>query len=267
MEHWPLEDAYESSLIARVARLLTEPSPEPGTRDHGVALLEHLEHGARRKETRQLAEQVRRAWLVRLGLTSEPDDHREQITAARRRHISRALAYELRHGDRTEVDEHGWAAVADLAGALNTDGLKAEPSDLRAVANAIDEPRFEVSGDRIRARYGHTRRVKIDYSPQTTHQVLYHGTAVTNLNKIFGNEGLKAMGRLWVHLSSSAQAAMRTAKRHGPSVLLAVDCNLVPGNVLEAGGNVYLTETVFPHGMRVVTPTELFLMGHQVEDG
>jgi RNA:NAD 2'-phosphotransferase (TPT1/KptA family) len=263
IDHWFLEDAYEAALIARATRLLTEPAPTPGSRDHGLAVLKYLGRRARRRETRQLAETIRKAWLVRLGVTTEVHQDRGQISAARRRHISRSLAYELRHGSRAEVDAHGWALATDLVEALNNDGLRTDISEIRTVANAIDEPRFEVSGGRIRARYGHTRAVEIEYSPQMVHQVVYHGTAVSNLNAIFGGEGLRAMGRLWVHLSSSAPAAIRTAKRHGPGVLLSVNCADVPGGVLEAGGTVYLAKGVQPDGIRIVTPTQMFLMGYQ----
>lgn len=262
-----LWDAYEASLVARATRLLSDPVPSARGREHGVQLLRYLAAHATHVQVRSLATRIHEAWLVRLGVASDLDRAVHPITEARRRHLSRALAYELRHGSDVSLDVHGWASGSDLADALNSAGLRTNSAELQSVASAFDEPRYEVEGGSIRARYGHTRDVRIQYGSQAVHEQLYHGTAVSNLNDIFDGEGLRSMGRLWVHLSSDPGAAIRTAKRHGPSVLLVVDCSRVPGEVYEAGGPVYLAHSVPAETLRIATPTELFLMGHWFGSG
>ncbi|MGH3495812.1 MAG: RNA 2'-phosphotransferase, partial [Sciscionella sp.] len=152
------------------------------------------------------------------------------------------------------------AYVAAVSDALNRNGLRTDSMEVRTVAAAIDEPRFELSDRKIRARYGHTRDVKIEYDETSNRPVLYHGTATKNLSKIFTEgEGLRAMGRQWVHMSSDPAHAMQTARRHGPGVILALDPHVSSESVFHAGGTVYLTSAVPATSLRVVSPTELFL--------
>lgn len=267
IEEGALWDAYEASLVARAVRLLSDPVPSSRGREHGVQLLRYLAAQATHVRVRSIAKGLHEAWLVRLGVASDPGRAVHPITEARRRRLSRALAYELRHGSEVSLDVHGWATASDLADALNRAGLHTNSAELQSVASAFDEPRYDVERGYIRARYGHTRKVQIQYESQAVSKPLYHGTAVANLNHIFEGEGLRSMRRLWVHLSSDPGAAIRTAKRHGPSVLLVVDCARVPADVFEAGGPVYLAESVPAETLRIATPTELFLMGHWFGSG
>ena len=128
------------------------------------------------------------------------------------------------------------------------------------MSGAIDEPRFEIAGKRVRARYGHTRAVEISYQETSLPQTLFHGTASSNLDAIFGEgQGLQAMGRQWVHLSSDPTMALRTAERHGPGVLLALESDEASAQIFHAGGPVFLTPAVSASALRIVSPTELFL--------
>src|SRR5262249_15758856 len=150
-----------------------------------------------------------------------------------------------RHGSTVLLDKGGWAYIASVSDALNRNGLRTSPDEVLAVAGAIDEPRFEISGKRVRARYGHTREVEIRYENVSLPPTLFHGTASSNLQNIFARgEGLKAMGRQWVHLSSDPILAQRTAKRHGPGVLLAVEHTSYPMEIFHAGGTVFLASEI-----------------------
>ena len=251
--------AWEASTVARAVGALTSPSSDRNLREHGEALLAWLAEHSNSPQVRAVAGELRRGWGVRRGALTLQTNSR-LITDATRRHLSRAMAYELRHGEDVMLDRGGWAYLASVSDALNRAGLRTDKAEVLAVAGAIDEPRFEVDRNRVRARYGHTRDVEISYRSVSARPTLYHGTATRNLQAIFiEGQGLRAMGRHWVHLSSDPVQALRTAERHGPGVLLAVEPTEESVRIFEAGGTVFLADSVPARALRIVSPAELFL--------
>ncbi|MCD6158898.1 MAG: RNA 2'-phosphotransferase [Euryarchaeota archaeon] len=129
---------------------------------------------------------------------------------------------------RVKLDEEGWARIDAIV-----EGIQKRRPDLRhitsdvliAIAQYDPKERFEILNNKIRARYGHTVRVKISYEEDTKSKVLYHGTVRRNLKNIL-SEGLKPMKRQWVHLSTTIDDALTVGKRHGHDVvILKIDCN------------------------------------------
>jgi len=170
------------------------------------------------------------------------------------------MAYQLRHGGTEDVpaDKHGWMTFDDLVDLLNGQGHRTNEAELATVAEAIDERRYEISEQRIRALYGHTRPVELEYERVEDGRTLYHGTAFDRLNSILAaGVGLIPGRRQWVHLTSDPLSAAVTARRHGAAVLLAIDTNLV-SDVFAAGGGVYLAKNVPVEAISVVQPLSLF---------
>lgn len=82
--------------------------------------------------------------------------------------------------------------------------------------------RFELQGERVRARYGHNRRVAaVQYPPAVPPETLYHGTVTSALPAI-RREGLTAQQRQYVHLATTTERAMSVGARHGSPVLLTI---------------------------------------------
>lgn len=82
--------------------------------------------------------------------------------------------------------------------------------------------RFELKGERVRARYGHNKRVQpVTYTPATPPETLYHGTVASALPSI-RQHGLTAQGRQYVHLSTTQERALSVGARHGKPVLLTI---------------------------------------------
>lgn len=261
VDHAQLLRGWEAATVARAVGLLTSPASDSSLRSHGEALLSWMSERGNRPDVRALAGQLKQAWSVRRGVAVDEDDQLKSISDARRRHLSRAMAYQLRHGTSVFLDKGGWAYVAAVSDALYRDGLGTDSVEVRTVAAAIDEPRFELRDKKIRARYGHTRPVTIEYEEASTRPTLFHGTSLKNLQSIFTQgSGLRSMGRRWVHLSSDPLLALRTARRHGPGVLLALEPESACGTVFYAGGTVYLADSVPASALRIVSPTEIFLM-------
>ena len=109
--------------------------------------------------------------------------------------------------------------------------------------------RFEVRNGRIRARYGHTFPVMIDFEEDKEVRRLYHGTAVENLNSIL-KEGIKPMRRNYVHLSLTVDDALEVGRRHSSNVVvLEVDTECLRARglkVYKASSRVYVTPYVPP---------------------
>lgn len=143
--------------------------------------------------------------------------------------VSRFLALVLRHRGREfglAPDAEGYVSLAAVAALVERerrvpDGMAA----IAAVLAAGGTQRFERRGDAIRARYGHSRATPapVVYPPVVPPPRLYHGTQARALASI-RREGLRAMARQYVHLSTSVERARAVARRRtAVPVILTVD--------------------------------------------
>jgi putative RNA 2'-phosphotransferase len=135
--------------------------------------------------------------------------------------LSKFLSLILRHQPERfalAIDGEGWASLPEVMEILK--GLPnfrwATRADVMAVVEegAADKRRFEVEGNRIRARYGHSfAQPMIGYEPCTPPPMLYHGASRRTLAAI-RREGLRPMERQYVHLSPDPETAARVGARH-----------------------------------------------------
>lgn len=139
--------------------------------------------------------------------------------------LSKRLSGILRHFPHRygiSLDKEGWAPLEQLLQALRQDPRFSwvEEWHIRAIVQLDPKGRFELRGNRIRARYGHSIPVHIE--PQVggpPPPTLYHATPTRNLPSIT-REGLKPGKRTHVHLTSDPQLAIEIGKRHHPQVTL-----------------------------------------------
>lgn len=139
--------------------------------------------------------------------------------------LSRLVALVLRHRPDevgVSLDSGGFAPLDTLA-----QGLAAQPGwetistgDLVALADA-DPRRYEVRDDRIRARYGHTIAVEEPGDAGLPPEWLYQGMAPADAVAL-AEEGLRPVGRQYVHLSTTPQAAAEVGRRHAPDAIVVV---------------------------------------------
>jgi putative RNA 2'-phosphotransferase len=131
------------------------------------------------------------------------------------------MSHALRHEPwlyELELDEEGWTPVDDLLTAL---GVSRER--LEDVVRDSPKQRFELTGDRVRARYGHSVPGRIVLRPGTPPPLLYHGTSERAAEEIL-RDGLRPMRRQYVHLSVTTEMAESVGRRKGTRVrVLAVD--------------------------------------------
>lgn len=171
--------------------------------------------------------------------------------------LSKLMSFALRHDPASlalELDKDGWANLDDLVVAI-----AAQPrwrwvgiEHIKHVVARSDKQRFEINGASIRARYGHSRAARPVYEPVEPPSVLYHGTPRRNLPAIH-RHGLKAMGRQYVHLSTTPDMALQVGRRRdqNPALLKieaakAHQAGVIFGTPSGKADDVYLVDTVPP---------------------
>lgn len=141
--------------------------------------------------------------------------------------ISRAVSHALRHEPwlyELELDGEGWTSVQSLLCALRsqvTEWSNLQVIDLEEMIRSSSKKRHELKGDQIRAFYGHSVPGKLRKTPALPPVVLYHGTS-PDLVDIILDEGLKPMGRQYVHLSVDQAIAREVGKRKSSEPVILV---------------------------------------------
>jgi putative RNA 2'-phosphotransferase len=143
--------------------------------------------------------------------------------------LSRGLSHALRHEPwlyELELDDDGWASLRAVVEALR--GVRPEWSTLsisdieRMISNA-QKQRHELSGDRIRALYGHSFPGKLKKELGDPPGKLFHGTTGAAAEAIL-HEGLRPMSRQYVHLSTDEETAEQVGRRKSARpVILTID--------------------------------------------
>lgn len=159
--------------------------------------------------------------------------------------ISKLMAYILRHT--SKIDEKGFININDLLKEIKKVYPWIEKKHIEEIVESDEKGRYEIKNGKIRDIYGHSLRVFIDYEEDLDSKFLYHGSTRRNLNKIL-KEGIKAMGRQFVHLSIDKKNAYETGKRHGKDVVIFIinaDCLRRKGyKIYKAGKFVRLVKYV-----------------------
>ncbi len=156
--------------------------------------------------------------------------------------MSKFISLILRHHPEAayiELDEHGWADVDKLIKGIKRTGKKMNMELLEEIVRTDNKQRYSFNEDktRIRANQGHSISVDVGLKEQEPPVFLYHGTAVGFYQRI-QEQGLKPMGRLYVHLSKDVETAVNVGKRHGKPIVLKIHS----GDMYRYGQTFYLSE-------------------------
>ena len=163
---------------------------------------------------------------------------------------SKFLSLILRHKPQIvgiELDEHGWADVAELIYRVN----RKRPLDFATLEQIVaqdEKQRYSFSADKklIRANQGHSIPVDVELAELEPPAVLYHGTG-EKFSASIKAQGLIRKSRLYVHLSSDIETAQKVGQRHGkPKIFLVESLKMfVDGYKFYRSVNgVWLTEHV-----------------------
>lgn len=141
--------------------------------------------------------------------------------------LSKTLSHVLRHDPEAyglALDPEGWVGTDELLAALRKQSsawAALQEADLRAMIEQSAKRRYELVEHRIRALYGHSTPVRIAREAKSPPDRLYHGTTPAYAAAILA-QGLKPMGRQYVHLSPDRNTALEVGRRRAarPVILL-----------------------------------------------
>lgn len=102
------------------------------------------------------------------------------------------------------ADQPGWNWVTE--------------QEIRTLAQH-DSRRYEIDGNRIRARYGHSIPIETPGKHVTPPEWLYYGVPADALPAV-RDEGLRPEARQFVHLSTTRLDALAVAKRHASEAVV-----------------------------------------------
>ncbi len=185
----------------------------------------------------------------------------ELLDSKKRLWLSKLLSLLLRHEPwraGLRIDRSGWVNLDELVSgirSLNSSLSWVTREHIIALATLDPKGRFEVSDNKIRARYGHSIKVIIerDLQEDVESKILYHGTLAEKVEKIM-REGILPMKRRFVHLTTSYREAVETASRRGRKIAIIVvdaECLRARGmKIMVAGRNVRVTRRVPPECIR-----------------
>lgn len=136
--------------------------------------------------------------------------------------VSHALRHEPWRYE-LEPDEAGWVAVQWLV-----EALRLEPGwslltvgDVEAMVADASKRRHEIRDGQIRALYGHSLPGRVDRVSAAPPAELFHGTSPAAAETI-RVEGLRPMGRQYVHLSVDRDTARAVGVRKAPEPVILV---------------------------------------------
>ncbi len=176
--------------------------------------------------------------------------------------LSKKIAGLLRHfGPKygLRIDDEGWADIDDLVRVIKSfPGYEwVSREDILEVVARDDKGRYQISGNRIRAIYGHSlKNVRIRYEEcSSPPRILYHGTPARNIRSIMNN-GLVPGKRNWVHLAVDESVAYDTGRRYGrPVVIFGISTRCLQArgiSIYKANDYVYLVKRVPKECLRVL---------------
>ena len=170
--------------------------------------------------------------------------------------ISKFMSLILRHKPEVisaTIDSHGWLTVDALLPAINEHlelEFPFEFEHLQEVVENNNKQRFSFSTDlqKIRANQGHSIAVDLELLPEHPPKVLYHGTAIQNIESI-REKGLLRGERNHVHLSFNYETAISVGIRYGKPIVLKIDTKSMYNDGIKfyfSKNGVWLTDYVAP---------------------
>ena len=145
--------------------------------------------------------------------------------------LSRVVSHALRHEPwvyELELDGQGWVSLESLVEALRLerDWSALTVADVESMVSGASKQRHEVRDGRIRALYGHSVQGRIERASAQPPPRLFHGTSPGTV-AVIRVQGLRPMGRQFVHLSVDRDTARAVGKRKAPNpVILVVEAQV-----------------------------------------
>lgn len=171
--------------------------------------------------------------------------------------LSKLMSLVLRHRpDEFDLvlDAEGFVPVDELVAALRRPHPEVTRAEVEHVVahHAPHKQRFSILDGQVRANYGHSLTGRIEHPPAPPPGRLLHGTHEQAVERIL-REGLRPMGRQYVHLTPDPAIARQVGGRRGRPVVLVVDAAAAHDAGIAfrpAGDTFWLTDLVPPQFVR-----------------
>lgn len=178
--------------------------------------------------------------------------------------LGRQMAGILRHGKYDlPMDDRGFVRTRDMISAIKEHNPRMHwlrPHHVIALVETDPKGRYQISGDTIRATYGHTIDLDLRLPTDNIPDELYY-PASEDEAEIILEVGLKPSDRAKVHLSLTYQDAYNAGSvRLDQPVILAIDvdrCFDEGYDIGRAGKTVFLCDQVPADCIRIIHEEEL----------
>ena len=152
------------------------------------------------------------------------------------------------------INQQGWVDVDLLCDAMMVRYRWASKEKLFAMIESDEKGRYQVYGKKIRARYGHSVDIDLDY-PDNTLPEIYYGASREEVD-ILLEKGIRPIRQRYVHLSTSSEKAMQVANIHTDDpVLIVVNAEEAQNDgidMLDATEHIVLSEEIPPEYLSLV---------------
>lgn len=154
-----------------------------------------------------------------------------------------------------KIDEDGWIDFDELVKVTRRKFKWANRWLIKALVYSDEKGRYEMKDEKIRARYGHSVKVKLRDYPTADEEFLYYGTSEEEAQRIV-EIGIKPVNQTFVHLSTSMEKGMEVAiLRTKNPVIVEVDAKRAREDgvrIIKANRFIALAEEIPPKYVRRV---------------
>ncbi|RLG55568.1 MAG: RNA 2'-phosphotransferase [Candidatus Hydrothermarchaeota archaeon] len=170
--------------------------------------------------------------------------------------VSKTMSYFLRHNpENLKISNEGFVEINELLKLLRKKFPKLTHGDLIRIIEKDEKGRFEIKNNMVRARYGHSIDLKLGYE-EASEEILYHGTSRKAAKEIL-KEGLKPMGRRYVHLSKTIEDALEVGiRRDFKPAILEIDAKEAKKHgikIYKATERIFLSDYIPPDFIKIVS--------------
>ncbi len=148
-----------------------------------------------------------------------------------------------------EMDENGWVDFEKLIKIVRRKYRWANRWIIKALIYSDKKGRYELNGNRIRARYGHSVNVELSDMPEAEEDLLYYGTSEEESTRLL-ELGIKPVKQCYVHLSTSIEKSEEVARlRTDEPIILEIDAKRAKRDgirLIKVNKNIVLAKEIPP---------------------
>ncbi|MCL2785610.1 MAG: RNA 2'-phosphotransferase [Methanomassiliicoccaceae archaeon] len=177
--------------------------------------------------------------------------------------LGRTLAGILRHGKfEPDMDDQGFVSMREIIYLVKEHNYRMHwlrPHHVIALVETDPKGRYQISGDLVRATYGHSIPLELELPTDDVPAELFFPTTAEEVDIIL-ETGLLPSDRSMVHLSLTYEDAMRAGKvRVDNPIILVIDADAVFDAGLDigkAGRTVFLAKEIPPDCLEIAVESD-----------